>query len=154
MAQRHADGLCYNCDEKFVLGHRCKKLFVIEVISFDEEEEVDEEIECQALSGAQDNPAISLHAATGVRARGFQTLKVHVRVSDAVAVALLDSGSSHNYIDVEMAQRAGIQLSARAGLSVAVANGDCITSPGRAMGQRVRIGGEALDIDLYALPLG
>jgi hypothetical protein len=29
MAQRRADGLCYNCDEKFVLGHRCKKLFVI-----------------------------------------------------------------------------------------------------------------------------
>ena len=96
MAQRRADGLCYNCDEKFVLGHRCKKLFVIEVIGFDDDEEVDEEIECLALSGAQDNPAISLHAATGVRARGFQTMKVHVRVGDAVAVALLDSGSSHN----------------------------------------------------------
>jgi len=27
-------------------------------------------------------------------------MKVHVRVGDAVAVALLDSGSSHNYIDV------------------------------------------------------
>jgi len=154
MAQRRGDGLCYNCDEKFVLGHCCKKLFVIEVIGFDDDEEVDEEIECLALSGAQDNPGISLHAATGVRARGFQTMKVHMCVGNAVAVALLDSGSSHNYIDVEMAQRAGIQLSARAGLSVAVANGDCITSPGRAMGQRVRIGGEALDIDLYALPLG
>jgi len=96
MAQRRGDGLCYNCDEKFVLGHCCKKLFVIEVIGFDDDEEVDEEIECLALSGAQDNPAISLHAATGVRARGFQTMKVHVRVGDAVAVALLDSGSSHN----------------------------------------------------------
>ena len=60
MAQRRADGLCYNCDEKFVLGHRCKKLFVIEVIGFDDDDEVDEEIECLALSGAQDNPAISL----------------------------------------------------------------------------------------------
>jgi hypothetical protein len=53
-----------------------------------------------------------------------------------------------------MAQRAGIQLAARVGLTVAVANGDRIASPGRAMGQRVRIGEEAFDIDLYALPLG
>ena len=73
------------------------------MIGFDNEEEVDEEIECLALSGTQDNPAISLHAAMGVRARGFQTMKVHMRIGDAVAVALLDSVSSHNYIDVEMA---------------------------------------------------
>jgi len=136
------------------LGHRCKKLFVIEVIGFDDDKEVDEEIECLALTGAQDQPGISLHAATGVRARGCQTMKVHVRVCDAVAVALLDSGSSHNYIDVQMEQRAGVHLTAHTGLSVAVANGDRIASPGRALAQSVRIGGEAFDIDLYALPLG
>ena len=93
------------------LGHRCKKLFVIEVIGFDDDV-VDAEIECLALTGAHDQPGISLHAATGVRAWGCQTMKVHVRVGDAVAVALLDSGSSHNYIDVQMAQRAGVHLTA------------------------------------------
>jgi hypothetical protein len=31
MAQRRADGLCYSCDEKFVVGQRCKKLFVLEI---------------------------------------------------------------------------------------------------------------------------
>jgi len=120
--------------EKFVLGHHCKKLFVIEVIGFDDDEEVDEEIECLALTGSQHEPGISLHAATGVLARGCQTMKVHVRVGDVVAVALLDSGSSHNYIDVQMAQRASVHLTAHTGLSVAVANGDRITSPGRALG--------------------
>ena len=35
MSQRHAEGLFYNCDEKFVMGHRCKKLFVIEIVGFD-----------------------------------------------------------------------------------------------------------------------
>src|SRR6185437_13876382 len=38
MTQRRAEGLCYNCDEKFVTGHRCKKLFVIEIIGFDNTE--------------------------------------------------------------------------------------------------------------------
>lgn len=39
MAQRRSEGLCYNCDEKYVAGHRCKKSFVVEVISFPEEAE-------------------------------------------------------------------------------------------------------------------
>jgi hypothetical protein len=68
MAQWREDVLCYNCDEKFILGHCCKKLFIMEVVGFqDEEEEVDEEIECSALTGALDGPGISLHArSTGV----------------------------------------------------------------------------------------
>ena len=31
MANRREQGLCYNCDERFVPGHRCKKLFVLEI---------------------------------------------------------------------------------------------------------------------------
>jgi hypothetical protein len=29
VADRRAKGLCYNCDEKFFSGHRCKKLLRI-----------------------------------------------------------------------------------------------------------------------------
>jgi hypothetical protein len=156
MAQRRADGLCYNCDEKFVLGHRGKKLFVIEIVSLDDgdDEGVDEEIECAALTGHAPGPEISLHAITGVRARGVQTMKVYVFIGDAVAVALLDSGSCHNFLDVQMAHRAGLRLHSRSGLSVAVANDEWIASPGRVDNQAVFIGGEAFTIDLYALPLG
>ena len=53
-----------------------------------------------------------------------------------------------------MAQRAGVHLTAHTSLSVAVANGTRITSPGRALGQSMRIGREAFNIDLYALLLG
>jgi predicted aspartyl protease len=66
---------------------------------------------------------ISLHATTGVRVKGFHMMKVFVSIGDAVAVALLDSGSSHNFINGEMARRAGVHLRERTGLSVATANG-------------------------------
>ena len=29
---RRDRGLCFNCDERFMLGHRCKKLFLLEDI--------------------------------------------------------------------------------------------------------------------------
>jgi hypothetical protein len=63
MAQRHAD-------EKFVVGHRCKKLFVLEVAESDDEGAVDEEIECSVLTATYDSSGISLHAITGVCAWG------------------------------------------------------------------------------------
>ncbi|KAL0013161.1 hypothetical protein SO802_000230 [Lithocarpus litseifolius] len=31
LKERRDKGLCFNCDEKFVPGHQCKKLFFIEV---------------------------------------------------------------------------------------------------------------------------
>jgi predicted aspartyl protease len=154
MTQRRAEGLCFNCDEKYVQGHRCKKLFVLEVDDTDDDEEADEEIECSALTLGEELPGISLHAITGVRAKGFQTMKVFVSVGDAVAVALLDTGSSHNFIDIGMARRAGLRLRERRNFSVAVANGDRVTSKGKALAQTVHIGGEAFVLDLYALPLG
>lgn len=142
MGQRHADGLCYNCDQKFVLGHHCKKLFIIEVVGFnDDEEEVDEPVECATLTGALDAPGISLHAITGIRAQGHQTMKVYVSI-DAVAVALLNSGLSHNFVNTSMARRAGIKLREAAGLSVAVANGDRVPSPGKVKAQTMHIRGK------------
>jgi hypothetical protein len=138
------------------LGHRGKKLFVIEIASLDDgdDEGVDEEIECAALTGRAPGLEISLHAITGVRARGVQTMKVYVFIRDAIAVALLDLGSCHNFLDVQMAHRAGLRLHSRSGLSVAVANCEWIASPGRVDNQAVFIGGKAFTIDLYALPLG
>jgi hypothetical protein len=53
-----------------------------------------------------------------------------------------------------MAHRAGISMHAHSGVSVAAANGERVQSSGRAMDQKVHIGGEAFDIDLYTLPLG
>jgi hypothetical protein len=32
MAERREKGLCFNCDEKFSRGHRCQRLFYLEVI--------------------------------------------------------------------------------------------------------------------------
>ena len=63
MTQHRAEGLCYNCDEKFIAGHQCKKLLVIEIIGFDDSEET---AEAATISATDDTPDISLHAITGV----------------------------------------------------------------------------------------
>ncbi|PPS12515.1 hypothetical protein GOBAR_AA08125 [Gossypium barbadense] len=39
MAERRAKGLCYNCDESYSMGDRCKRLFWIEVADIEDEQD-------------------------------------------------------------------------------------------------------------------
>ena len=39
MEERRTKGLCFNCDETFSKGHQCKKLFWVELVESDEEDE-------------------------------------------------------------------------------------------------------------------
>lgn len=55
MDDRHAKGLCFNCDEKFMCGHHCKRLFYIQTVNNDNESIED----CEDIQ-------ISLLAVTGV----------------------------------------------------------------------------------------
>jgi hypothetical protein len=49
-------------------------------------------------------------------------MQLVVNINGTRLTALLDSGSTHNFVDVEAAVRASIQLGAPSGLHVAVAN--------------------------------
>ena len=79
---------------------------------------------------------------------------MQARIGATDLVALLDSGSTHNFISDVAARRARVPLDPRRGLSVAVAYGDRIGSPGCFRSQRVTIGDHTFVIDFYALPLG
>lgn len=63
MQDRRARGLCFNCDEKFVSGHRCKKLFLIEGI-YEEGEDWEGGGPTEIEGNFGDEPVISQHAIT------------------------------------------------------------------------------------------
>ncbi|WVZ54035.1 hypothetical protein U9M48_004903 [Paspalum notatum var. saurae] len=143
MAQRRAEGLCFNCDEKFSVGHRCKKLFIME-IAVDDDDSIDD----GAPTTETTEPSISLHALTGVRALGANTFKVQATVGVTTVTPLLGSGSTHNFIDDKVAHRVGLAIHALHGLSVAIANGDRVQASGICPDQRVMVATEAFAIDL------
>jgi hypothetical protein len=99
IAQRRKDNKCFHCDKFFTPGHKqhCKQLFVMEVI------QEDGDSEDQGLYSAE--PTISIAALTGIQPRTGRTMHVYVTVQDVVLHALLDSGSTHNFVDSEVAAR-------------------------------------------------
>jgi hypothetical protein len=74
MMERRRLGLCYNCDEQYIRGHKCAKLFYLEVTDSEEDNSPDQ------VQDTEEEPMISLHAISGVR--GTNTLQVCVQVGE------------------------------------------------------------------------
>lgn len=90
--ERRKHGLCFNCDEKFHRGHRCKTktLFLIEGNWPDDgdNEEVIAEPEVQMVDTAEVNPEISIRAIAG--ATSPQTMRVHGKLKGHPVTILID----------------------------------------------------------------
>jgi hypothetical protein len=140
IADHRIKGLCFRCDEKFVPGHReeCKRLFIIEVL-------IDDDTPPPPADG---DPTISIHALTGIQPRTSKTMQVQM----FVGTTLLNSGSTHNFIDVAAAEGTGIMFQGGAGLRVAVAN-DRLSSPGCCSDLAIDIGCEPFSITCYKVAL-
>jgi hypothetical protein len=145
VAEHRRKNQCFHCNDQYVYDHKelSKHLFTIEVV-------VDE----PPVQPAEDDPAIALHALTGIRPHSGRTMQVSVIINDCSLAALLDSGSTHNFVDSAVAEQVGLQLQHHSGLRVTVANGDRVDSPGCRRDFDITIGGELFRIDCYGLALG
>jgi hypothetical protein len=81
-------------------------------------------------------------------------MKLVVDIHGVRFLALLDSGSTHNFVNTEAAVCADNIFSASTGLCVAVANGDHLTSTGCCRQLPVSIYGEHFVLNCYGVALG
>ena len=116
MEERKKKGLCYNCDEKWALGHKCKNamLFLLDYVEF--VPEVNSEVHITELeegSGvsisdhtlhSQENniedAEITLYALSGTPTSG--TMRVVGKIRHKSLVILINSSSTHNFIDTSL----------------------------------------------------
>jgi hypothetical protein len=97
--ERRRQGLCYNCDEPFVRGHQCERLFYLESSDYIDDEggpgdagvAVGEEevVPVDALANAL---VVSLHAVAGIPTEN--TMVVSTTIQGQRLLALLDMGST------------------------------------------------------------
>ncbi|KAA8529666.1 hypothetical protein F0562_034234 [Nyssa sinensis] len=142
MKERRDKGLCYNCDDKWAPGHRCKsaKLFIMECENSDEEDDIRSTplaIEEGGSSSKQPSldaqaqgpePAISIHALAG--SPNPRTMRIIGFIRGVQIVILLDTGSTHNFVDPSIITKARLPIYHTTGLNVKVANGEAVRSEG------------------------
>jgi hypothetical protein len=80
-------------------------------------------------------------------------MQITMVLGTAALVALLDSGSTHNFILEEAARRSGLPLRQRPRLTALVANGERVTCARVIRKAPLHVDGEAFLADLYVMPL-
>ncbi|OMO91420.1 Retrotransposon gag protein [Corchorus capsularis] len=107
--EKRAKGLCFWCDEKYTPGHKCGKrqLYIVELTEDDEEEQLLEEPQEESDDVV---PRISVHALSGEVAKGYKAMRIIVYVGKGPLHILIDSGSTHNFLDVNTAKKLGCKI--------------------------------------------
>jgi hypothetical protein len=120
MVECQLKGLCYNYDDKYFPGQKCKEQNIFMVIS---EDVLEEDVEAPLVSMSpkptditppSDPPKvelfISLNSLTGFSAP--QTLKLIGYIKNRKVIILVDSGSTHNFIHHCIAQETNCYICA------------------------------------------
>jgi len=160
MEDRKRKGLCYTCDEKWNRNHVCTKgkIYVLEGCDlFGEQSEEDflEATDCiteEGINGGYDNPEISLHAITG--SPNPRTMRLWGMIKYQGVIILIDSGSSHNFLDASISSKLALEIQQISNIAVKVANGQIIHTKGVCEGLNVHMQGNSFVTDFYILPLG
>jgi hypothetical protein len=143
-AERRRLGLCYNYNG---VVRVCRRIFFVDgVIITDEEDTAAAEPKYETTT-----PVFSLQAVAGVPI--CNTMQVRVDLGTATLVALLDTGSTHNFIGEEAARRTGLVIQPRPRLTATVANGERILCPGVIRQAPIFIAAERFLVDLFVMPL-
>lgn len=97
-------------------------------MEMEDDELVDKEIEVIEENGVVtvtsdqgDKPQLSVNALSGASA--YQTMRVSGLHNKRLLQILIDSGSTHNFLDLELAKKLGCKLKSITPLPVTVANG-------------------------------
>jgi hypothetical protein len=162
MVERQLKGLCYNCDDKYFPGHKCKEKNLFMAISEDiSEEDVETPIvpkspEITDITSPSDppevKPIISLNALTGFSAP--QTLKLIGYIKHWKVVILVDSGSTHNFIHHCIAQETHCYIHAINNFQIMIANGGSMKCRGCCENVHLQIGDYHLKSHMFAIDMG
>jgi hypothetical protein len=120
MVECQLKGLCYNCDDKYFPGHKCKQQNIFMAILEDvSEEDVEAPLvsvspDPMSITPPSDPPkvelVISLNSLTGFSAP--QTLKVIGYVKHRKVIILVDSERTHNFINHRISQETNCYICA------------------------------------------
>ncbi|XP_074282563.1 uncharacterized protein LOC141607104 [Silene latifolia] len=164
--ERRAKNLYFNCNETWAPNHKCTtQLHSIQVLTLeadegdgsDSGEGLAEGLEqsVQSVQYWQEDtvpPLISLNVIHGNAS--YQTMRVTGKMKGNPIHILIDSGSTHNFLDTTTTHKLGCQIKSTCPFMVTVANGETIISKSMCQGFKWHIQGHGFATDVKLVPLG
>ncbi|KAJ8622222.1 hypothetical protein MRB53_030751 [Persea americana] len=149
--ERHDKGLCYYCDEKFVTRHRYTRPQLFMIVDCCPIEDMDISEDSPPSNPIENMPEISFHAMAG--ATHPRTLRLQGVLKNWEVTVLIDSGSTHNFIDQSIVYSLGLPVVRDRTFQVMVGNRETISCSGRCLSLTLGIQNQHVQPDFYVLPV-
>lgn len=156
---RRANGLCYGCGEKYIPGHACKQSTAptaqLKPAEWVDPHEIISDGVLDALmdNGPEECATISVTALSG--ASHPKTVQLRAMVGNQVALILLDSGSTHTFVDQALLDRVAVPTEKLpAPMQVKVADGSMVSCTRVVPQLSWWVQGHSFSSPMQVLPLG
>ncbi|KAG7619515.1 Aspartic peptidase domain superfamily [Arabidopsis suecica] len=150
MSDRRSKGLCYFCDEKYTpehyLVHKKTQLFRMDV-----DEEFEDAREEMVNDDDEHMPQISVNAVSGIA--GYKTMRVKGTYEKKIIFILIDSGSTHNFLDPNTAAKLGCKVDTAGLTRVSVADGRKLRVEGKVTDFSWKLQTTTFQSDILLIPL-
>ena len=154
-------GLCFKCGDKWAIGHQCKPGQVYMLV--DERNEEEDEGSGLAQS-SQEFPQEETEANRGegdaelllntmVEVQKHTSMRVGARIGACEVTIVVDSGSTHNFINTNLITKLGLESIAIEPFEVRMANGDKLRCERLIREVELTAQGIRIVADLHVLPL-
>ncbi|KAD3068970.1 hypothetical protein E3N88_36850 [Mikania micrantha] len=122
--EKRAKGECFWCTDKYTPGHNCKgkQLFLFEVIEEGDTEMFQVSGNSDESVDASVDPHLSLHAITGIPS--YSTMKIVGAIGTKPLQILIDSGSTHNFLNDKIADKLNCVIQSVKNMPVTIADGN------------------------------
>ncbi|XP_058757457.1 uncharacterized protein LOC131630720 [Vicia villosa] len=154
--ERRAQGLCFNCDEKFVIGHKCSTSRFL-ILMAEEDSMIDPLLEDGNVETAAELSLddtyfhLSTQAVTGQFSP--QTLKFKGSINGLSVMVLVDTGSTHNIMQPRIAQHLNLTSTPITQFTVMVGNGSHLHCEGICNNVPLVLQKTTFKLPFYLLPI-
>lgn len=158
MQLRREKGLCYWCDEKFSLAHKCPNRQVMMLQIDDGEDEIVKDpdnnqphMTPHEIELPTNDHHLSLNAMKGTSSMGI--LRFTGQIGHISAQVLVDGGSSDNFLQPRIAEFLKLPIEPGPCVNVLVGNGQTMTAEGMVPNLTITVQGHNLHVPVLLLPV-
>lgn len=154
MQECRAQGLCYNCDAKFILGHRCNTLQFLLLLAEDEEENPANPLLIEEVPEGESDAIYRLLSPEAIS--GYtspKALKFSGLIKGLPVTILVDTGSTHNIIQPRIAHHLHLFHNSIKPFTMMVGNGANLTCTDSCPNVPLWIQNHYFEVPCYLLPV-
>lgn len=161
LQDKRAKGLCFRCDDKWQVGHRCKRRELSVLLMEDKDEDGTDEMGSEPPPSPTEeigpevnlHPEVSLNSVIGLS--NPWTMKLRGLLGDSEVVVMIDPGATHNFVSLEKIKALQIPITESGGFGVSLGNGEAIKGQGVCRELVLQLdGGVVIKEDFLPLTLG